>query len=67
MLVLTHFSNTFFLPISIGEQFRKIGNVYFLIISMFMAIGYYGSYFDSAVSPTSTVVPLLIVVAVSMT
>ena len=33
---------------------------------MFMAIGYYGSYFDSAVSPTSTVVPLLIVVAVSM-
>ena len=31
-----------------------------------MAIGYYGSYFDSAVSPTSTVVPLLIVVAVSM-
>jgi len=31
-----------------------------------MAIGYYGSYFDRAVSPTSTVVPLLIVVAVTM-
>lgn len=52
-----------FAPVSIREQFRRQGNIY---LSILMIIGYCGYYFDSAVNPTSTVVPLLIVVTFRM-
>ena len=55
-----------FLPVATLEQFRRGGNLYFLFIGLLMTVGYYGSYFKSAVSPWSTLLPLAMVVGVSM-
>jgi len=52
-------------PLAIGGQFRKHGNVYFLVIGSIMALGKFGGVFDSAVSPFTTLLPLAIVIAIS--
>eukprot|EP00931_Biecheleriopsis_adriatica_P049981 TRINITY_DN28922_c0_g1_i1.p1 TRINITY_DN28922_c0_g1~~TRINITY_DN28922_c0_g1_i1.p1 ORF type:complete len:1537 (-),score=281.76 TRINITY_DN28922_c0_g1_i1:177-4787(-) len=54
-----------FLPLVIAEQFQKRANVYFLIISVLMAIGEYTDLFETAVSPWSTVGVLIPMMAAS--
>ena len=51
-----HISPTSFLQ-AIREQFRRDGNVYFLVMGCLMAIGWYTDAFDSAISPWTTLVP----------
>ena len=55
-----------FVPSAILEQFRRNGNVYFLVIGILMAIGAYTSHFDSAISPWTTLGPLALVVSISL-
>jgi len=55
-----------FLPVAIREQFRRVANVYFLVIGGIMAVGYYTTAYDSAISPWTTLGPLALVVSVSM-
>lgn len=57
-----------FIPKSLFEQFRRLANVYFLVLSGLMMIGTYAPRtFDSPLTPYSTLVPLLVVLACSMT
>lgn len=56
-----------FLPISIGEQFRRNGNLYFLVMGCLMFLGTYTALFDSSVSPWTTLGPLAAVIAISLT
>jgi magnesium-transporting ATPase (P-type) len=51
---------------SLFEQFRRLANVYFLLISVLMLIGTYGSYFDSPLDPWSTLSLLIIVLTISI-
>eukprot|EP00981_Chlorochromonas_danica_P006961 scaffold1507_cov158-Ochromonas_danica.AAC.30 len=54
------------LPKSIWEQFRRIANVYFLLISVLMLIGTYATYlFVSPLDPYSTVMTLAFVLLVT--
>jgi len=55
-----------FLPLALREQFRRLGNVYFLFMGCLMALGYYTDLFVSAVSPWTTLGPLAVVVSVSL-
>lgn len=54
------------LPKSLLEQFRRIANVYFLVISILMFIGTYATYlFQTPLDPYSTVVTLIFVLLVT--
>eukprot|EP00584_Thalassiosira_punctigera_P026201 CAMPEP_0172579250 /NCGR_PEP_ID=MMETSP1067-20121228/139149_1 /TAXON_ID=265564 ORGANISM="Thalassiosira punctigera, Strain Tpunct2005C2" /NCGR_SAMPLE_ID=MMETSP1067 /ASSEMBLY_ACC=CAM_ASM_000444 /LENGTH=1732 /DNA_ID=CAMNT_0013371961 /DNA_START=42 /DNA_END=5240 /DNA_ORIENTATION=- len=55
-----------FLPLALSEQFRKVGNVYFLCMGGIMYIGAYTPAFDTSVTPWSTLTPLALVVVVSL-
>jgi P-type E1-E2 ATPase len=49
------------------EQFRRVANAYFLILTLAMMIGTYTTgYWTSPVSPWTTFGPLVLVVAISM-
>lgn len=55
-----------FVPRSLFEQFRRIANVYFLVISVLMMLGWYTDLFESPLAPFSTLIPLILVLSVTM-
>jgi magnesium-transporting ATPase (P-type) len=55
-----------FLPVSLFEQFRRVANLYFLLIAVLMIIGTYTNLFDSPLTLWSTLVVLTLVVSVSV-
>ncbi|KAL3797547.1 hypothetical protein HJC23_009911 [Cyclotella cryptica] len=55
-----------FFPLSIRQQFRRNGNVYFLVIGILMFIGYYTPLFSSSITPWTTLGPLALVISVSL-
>jgi len=55
-----------FLPRSLFEQFRRIANIYFLVISVLMMLGWYTSLYTSSLNPFSTLIPLILVLGVTM-
>lgn len=56
-----------FLPMSLFEQFRRVANFYFLMISILMLIGTYTTYYDTPYAPWSTLAVLMLVVMISVT
>ena len=52
---------------AVTEQFRRVANMYFLIMGLIMAIGWYTPLFESAILPWTTLGPLAIVVSFSLT
>lgn len=54
------------IPQSIRQQFRRNGNVYFLVIGILMFIGYYTPLFSSSITPWTTLGPLALVISVSL-
>ena len=46
------------------EQFRRVANLYFLLLSVLMTIGTYSEFFDSPLDPWSTLFPLFVVIGV---
>lgn len=62
----TKYSLVSWLPKSLWEQFRRIANIYFLVISALMLIGTYATYlFVSPLDPFSTVMTLVFVLMVT--
>lgn len=55
-----------FIPRSLFEQFRRIANIYFLVISVLMMLGTYTTLFTSPLTPFSTLIPLILVLGVTM-
>lgn len=55
-----------FFPLAVRDQFRRNGNVYFLVIGLLMFLGYYGGLFVTSVSPWTTLGPLALVVSISL-
>ena len=55
-----------FLALSLFEQFRKAGNIYFLLISFIMILGTYTDIFQTPITFYTTLGPLMIVLGISM-
>lgn len=65
--VYTYKYNVFtFVPKSLFEQFRRLANVYFLVISILMVLGTFTTLFESPLTPYSTLGPLCVVLAITM-
>lgn len=55
-----------FIPKSLFEQFRRLANVYFLVIIVLLMLGKYTRLFQAPLTPYTTLFPLLVVLAVTM-
>ena len=56
-----------FVPRSLFEQFRRIANLYFLLMAGLMLVGTdYPQIFPSPLSPVTTLMPLCFVLGVTM-
>jgi len=55
-----------FLPKCLFEQFRRLANVYFVVIGIIASVGYYGGYYESALEPAAVLAPVSIVVLISV-
>lgn len=65
-VVTSKYNVVTFVPRSLFEQFRRIANIYFLVISVLMVLGTYTTLFTSPLKPYSTLVPLVLVLLVTM-
>jgi phospholipid-transporting ATPase len=55
-----------FFPQNLFEQFRRLANVYFLVLGIIAAVGEYTAYYDTAVQAVGILTPVSAVVAISM-
>jgi phospholipid-transporting ATPase len=55
-----------FFPKSLLEQFRRLANVYFLVIGIIAAVGAYTNYYETAVVPYGILGPMGLVVLISV-
>lgn len=66
IIVTTRYTILSFFPKSLFEQFRRLANVYFLVLGCIAAIGEGTEYYDTAVEPAGLLIPLTIVVLISI-
>lgn len=66
MIVTSRYNIVTFLPTSIFEQFRRLANVYFLVLGIIAAIGEYTSYYETSVEAVAILTPMAIVVFISV-
>lgn len=66
IIVSSRYTPWNFLPKSLLEQFRRLANVYFLIIGMIAVVGSYSNYYETAVEPAGILGPMIIVVLISV-
>jgi magnesium-transporting ATPase (P-type) len=66
IIVSSRYTPWNFLPKSLLEQFRRLANVYFLVIGMIAVVASYTSYFETAVEPAGILGPMIIVVLISV-
>lgn len=55
-----------FFPKSVFEQFRRLANVYFIVLGIIATVGAYASYYDTAVEPVGILFPVTVVVLISI-
>lgn len=48
------------------EQFRRLANVYFLVVTVLMMLGTYTDLYVSPLTPYTTLIPLCVVLAITM-
>jgi hypothetical protein len=66
IITTSRYSLFSFLPKTIFEQFRRLANVYFLVLGGIAAIGANTEYYDTAVEPAGLLIPMSIVVLISI-
>ena len=66
IIVSSRYNILNFLPKSLLEQFRRLANVYFLVLGIIASIGEYTSYYESAIEPAGILAPMIIVVLISV-
>lgn len=66
VIVTSRYTLVNFFPKSLFEQFRRLANVYFLVIGVIAAVGANSSYYETAIEPAGILGPMLIVVLISV-
>ena len=65
-VVTSRFTPLNFLPKAFFEQFRRLANVYFVVIGIIALVGTYTSYYNTAVEPAGILFPMVVVVLISV-
>lgn len=66
IIVSSRYTIINFFPKSLLEQFRRLANVYFLVIGLIALVGYYTNDYETAVQPAGILGPVMIVVLISV-
>eukprot|EP01038_Epipyxis_sp_PR26KG_P013375 gene13375-17935_t len=66
IIVSSRYTLINFLPKSLLEQFRRLANVYFLVLGVIAAIGEYTNAFETAIQPAGILSPMALVVLISV-
>lgn len=66
IIVSSRYNIINFFPKSLLEQFRRLANVYFLVIGIIAVIGVYTGVYESAIEPAGILAPMMIVVFISV-
>lgn len=66
VIVSSRYTLVNFLPKSLMEQFRRLANVYFLVIGIIAEVGTATGIYSSAIEPAGILAPMLIVVFISI-
>lgn len=66
IIVSSRYNIINFLPKSLLEQFRRLANVYFVVIGVIAAVGAYTKEYETAIDPAGILAPMLIVVFISV-
>jgi magnesium-transporting ATPase (P-type) len=66
VIVTSRYTIFSFLPKSLFEQFRRLANVYFLVLGIIAAIGAYTNVYETAIQPAGILAPMIIVVMISV-
>lgn len=66
IIITSRYNIISFIPKTIFEQFRRLANVYFLVLGIIAAIGANTNYYDTAVEPAGLLIPMSIVVLISI-
>jgi magnesium-transporting ATPase (P-type) len=66
IMVSSRYNAFNFLPKSLLEQFRRLANVYFVVIGVIALIGQYSGLYQSAIDPAGILAPMMIVVFISV-
>lgn len=65
-IITSRYTLISFLPKSLLEQFRRLANVYFLVLGIIATIGSYTKFYETAVQPYGILGPMFIVIFISM-
>jgi len=65
-MVTSRYTIISFLPKSLFEQFRRLANVYFLMIGIIAAVGTFSKVYESSVTPAGILFPMLLVILISI-
>jgi hypothetical protein len=66
IIITSRFNFLTFFPKSIFEQFRRLANVYFLVLGIIATVGQETRYYETAVEPAGILLPMCIVVMISI-
>ena len=66
IIITSRYNLVSFIPKSLFDQFRRLANVYFLVLGIIATIGTYTTYFATALDPIGILLPMAIVVAISI-
>eukprot|EP01035_Chromulina_nebulosa_P018205 gene18205-23867_t len=66
IVITSRYTIISFIPKCLLEQFRRLANVYFLVVGGIAAVGAYTNYFDTSVAPEGILLPMLAVISISM-
>lgn len=66
LVITSRYTIVSFVPKSLFEQFRRLANVYFLVIGIIAAIGTYGQIYESSLEPQGILGPMMLVIFISI-
>lgn len=66
IIITSRYTLMMFLPKSLLEQFRRLANVYFLVLGIIAAVGAYTAIYETSVAPAGILAPMTTVVLISI-
>lgn len=66
IVITSRYTLLTFIPKALLEQFRRLANIYFVVIGSIAAVGAYTSIYETSISPIGLLLPMILVISISM-